>query len=727
MKKAAILTFLALLSLPLAAQVSNPSIISVAGAPSGACNVNLPDQQVVVAGTLYTCQNGTWAQLSGGGGGGLPSGTIGQIPSYTTTGTTVQAINISKIPVEFYGAIAYLSAAAAEAGPDDTAKFQSAVTAAGALPGVATCQAGLFYHVVGPLNFTSYSGLSGTSNQTYSGHCNLVSTSATANILSAVGTSGSPVTGVTLAHLTIIRSLIGTGTAAGIYASFTAGMIVTDTVSENSIYDYYRHASPGDGIGYWSYNQASWSVGFASSGTYYGFYDDSADGNAENSIILSHSAVSCANLTGTAVGYGQILTGTAVNDNTTWDFNTAGCSYGQVVNYTGSGGSFATNDIHFYGSTHDGIGISCYKISNLSLATDGYVEINGGHCNASVSVSPLIDIESSYGVKVAGVNINQHDGFGATHAIYAANSSGLVFANNTITNFGTTTATSTPIEITGVTHSTFTGNAVVAKSTNAGNILWVTGNSTYNTITGNNLSGFSTGGAGIGIDAGSNNNTIWPNSIDATNMIAATTDAGTLNGVSQATQFNFTNTTANVHVPLLFEIAPNATAGSTSLIYERFGEGLATNNDIGKFFVYQANGSTSNAYGWEFFGASAFNAQMFANISTEFGETTPAVGPANGIAVGTTGQATIDGSGNATFTKVNVASARKGTFVCTAGGTITISNTNELVTSDVIISLNTAGGTISTAPAMKTVTSGTGFTVLCGASDTSTYNYSILN
>jgi len=71
--------------------------------------------------------------------------------------------------------------------------------------------------------------------------------------------------------------------------------------------------------------------------------------------------------------------------------------------------------------------------------------------------------------------------------------------------------------------------------------------------------------------------------------------------------------------------------------------------------------------------------------------------------------------------------ARKGTFVCTVGGTITIANANELGTSDVIISLNTAGGTISTAPAMKTVTSGTGFTVLCGSADTSTYNYDILN
>ena len=71
--------------------------------------------------------------------------------------------------------------------------------------------------------------------------------------------------------------------------------------------------------------------------------------------------------------------------------------------------------------------------------------------------------------------------------------------------------------------------------------------------------------------------------------------------------------------------------------------------------------------------------------------------------------------------------ARKGTFVCSGGGTITITNANEQFTSDVIISLNTAGGTITTPPAMKTVTASTGFSVLCGATDSSTYNYDILN
>ncbi len=84
-------------------------------------------------------------------------------------------------------------------------------------------------------------------------------------------------------------------------------------------------------------------------------------------------------------------------------------------------------------------------------------------------------------------------------------------------------------------------------------------------------------------------------------------------------------------------------------------------------------------------------------------------------------------TGPLTAGTLNTSGGRKGTFVCTAGGTITVANTNELATSDVIISLNTPSGTITTPPAIKSVTAGTGFTVLCGSSDTSTYNYDILN
>lgn len=62
----------------LSAQISNPQIILVSGAPSGSCTnpgggqQNLPDEQVITLGTIYTCQSGTWALVptSGGGGGG---------------------------------------------------------------------------------------------------------------------------------------------------------------------------------------------------------------------------------------------------------------------------------------------------------------------------------------------------------------------------------------------------------------------------------------------------------------------------------------------------------------------------------------------------------------------------------------------------------------------------------------------------------------------------------
>jgi hypothetical protein len=86
-----------------------------------------------------------------------------------------------------------------------------------------------------------------------------------------------------------------------------------------------------------------------------------------------------------------------------------------------------------------------------------------------------------------------------------------------------------------------------------------------------------------------------------------------------------------------------------------------------------------------------------------------------------TGAAKIHGS------QLNLIAARKGTFVCTAGGTITVANSNAVATSDIVITMNTAGGTVTTPPAFKTPGNGTNFTVLCGATDTSTYNYLILD
>ena len=78
------------------------------------------------------------------------------------------------------------------------------------------------------------------------------------------------------------------------------------------------------------------------------------------------------------------------------------------------------------------------------------------------------------------------------------------------------------------------------------------------------------------------------------------------------------------------------------------------------------------------------------------------------------------------YLNLAVAAARRGTFACTAGGTITVPNANAVATSDITFSLNTAGGTPA-APAMKTPGNGTNFQVTCGSADTSTYNYAVWN
>lgn len=75
-KIALLLLFLGLAGFA-SAQVSNPSIISVTVAPTGACSPGLPNQQVVTTGVMYTCQNGTWAASTG------PAGSFALKPATT--------------------------------------------------------------------------------------------------------------------------------------------------------------------------------------------------------------------------------------------------------------------------------------------------------------------------------------------------------------------------------------------------------------------------------------------------------------------------------------------------------------------------------------------------------------------------------------------------------------------------------------------------------------------
>jgi hypothetical protein len=81
------------------AQVSNPPIILVSSAPSGACAINLPDEQVIGAGTLYSCQTLTWGQVGGGSGSGTVTSvsvtTANGVSGTVATATTTPAITLT--------------------------------------------------------------------------------------------------------------------------------------------------------------------------------------------------------------------------------------------------------------------------------------------------------------------------------------------------------------------------------------------------------------------------------------------------------------------------------------------------------------------------------------------------------------------------------------------------------------------------------------------------------
>lgn len=67
-----------------------------------------------------------------------------------------------------------------------------------------------------------------------------------------------------------------------------------------------------------------------------------------------------------------------------------------------------------------------------------------------------------------------------------------------------------------------------------------------------------------------------------------------------------------------------------------------------------------------------------------------------------------------------------GTFVANGATPVSVSTTAVAASDAIIISLNTVGGTVGVQPHVATLTASTGFTVVCTASDTSTYNWAII-
>jgi hypothetical protein len=121
-------------TVPLFGQVSNPAVRYVATAPSGACAQAPPVQVANATGDIYTCDNGTWKNVTNGGGGGTVTSVSGTTNQIDVTGTTAPVVSLdnavlSQLPgAGVFNVVAY--GAKCDGATNDTTAFQSTVTAA---------------------------------------------------------------------------------------------------------------------------------------------------------------------------------------------------------------------------------------------------------------------------------------------------------------------------------------------------------------------------------------------------------------------------------------------------------------------------------------------------------------------------------------------------------------------------------------------------------------------
>ena len=422
------------------------------------------------------------------------------------------------VPVEWFGAIA-------GDGTDDGAKIQLALNSLTA--GQIQLQIGTYRHSV-PLSITrSAIGIKGAgmrvTNNTLYVNPNasiLLNTSNSADSIDVVGSAPSTYVGFgKFEDFNIERSVLPSGTAAGLSLNDTYGVMVARVGCQDSIRCLYVHGTGAQGNGYVEDFVASWGYNGVTetTGSLYGIYLDSADGLQSPSFRVRNSAVFTA-LSGPTT-YGAAFIGSALNDQMFSGFETAGVSYGQYLQQTGTPGVIGSSDIHFTGGISDGCRISCYFITGLTSGAGAGVEINGGYLTTLTLGQPHIDIQSSYGVRVRGVQFGVAAG-GVNTCVNVNSSSNISLVGNLcngVKNAGFLLSNSTGV--------TVTGNVLSGVADANGLILLQ--NSSFNSITSNVLTGT---GASFVVDAASNNNTGFP-----TNSIATT-----LSGISIAGSNPFT-------------------------------------------------------------------------------------------------------------------------------------------------------------------------------------------
>jgi hypothetical protein len=542
------------------------TISSIESQCSTFCTYVVTTPQTITLSADHTLSSKVWLYFTGGGKWTVSGGHTLTIPGQVN-GTLSQHFSSSGIkfgaqqalvPVEWFGAVPDFNGTT---GTDNTATIQAALNSLSA--GQILLQQGK-YAVSGTLTITaSYLGIKGTIAGGAIGSAVatlspsvIINTTSTADTLHVGGTGPTAMTLYNpFDHFALERSVSPLFSAAGMSLEYAAGTMVEYVQSMDSGRDFYFHSAPGFGIGAIKHTWAGWGylgvVEQPSVLSLTGYFLDSTDGNAENSITIEDSAATSP-LSSAVPTYGMFIVGTSINDVDVTGFGTGALQYGIWMQYTGPPSGIGAQDIHFVNVTNDGCWINCILIQNVIPEARGSIDFDGGWSNSQPATAlPVVNLFQTAGVTFRGMQISNNNPAGLGFLLNQAKGNTLV-ANKFIGPMAN------DVFIESGLSNVINDNSMTNTTTTAVNVINV---SSHNSIIGNMIGGDGgTIATGINFDSSSQFNigASYDNTF-ATTVTVPFTDPSGLNGGFFPTIYNAREFAGGIATPT---VAAQSTAGA---------------------------------------------------------------------------------------------------------------------------------------------------------------------
>jgi hypothetical protein len=377
------------------------------------------------------------------------------------------------------------------------------------------------------LSITSHRiGIKGTAR--YWGRSVLLSTSASATIVSVAGSGGDQKYGNQLYDFQIIRAVAPTSSAIGLSLSHTNDIDVKRLNIKNNGQDLYVFDSPNGLIE----DVLGQTADFTPTSTpTCGVCIDTTGGVHSNSLTFHRVTMSDLTASFSAHKKAFYVTGTSINDLFFNNVASATTDYGLYVAPSSCTG-YACQDIHVNEFAFDGCNVSCVYVSGVSSSSSGSnVRFTGGWISGN-ALAHAVDIESSQAVSFTGTHATN----GGVDIFYINAGSGNSLSNVTMSG------NAKGIVLNATTNNSITNPIIKGKTSPSATTLIELNGSDRNIISAYTLYGTAT--TGILLDATSDNNTITGGSIDPTSITTPISNSGSGNGPGNVLLASLTTTAA---------------------------------------------------------------------------------------------------------------------------------------------------------------------------------------